>query len=178
MQKVTVNTHTKGKNSQPFSYEAVGKFVTQEVKDRETKEVKQVVTLVSDGIVTDYDEAVNYLRDLHLAEAQETFKGEEDEAKREGLIEGFLNQAIIDALVSAGNREARRQASPTAEYDKVDELSPIVDKLVEGGFLQAENVKNWRTAVAYAAKGFDWTKLVAASNMKEYKAAVKAGVTF
>lgn len=158
---VTVNTHTKGKNSQPFSYPAVGKIVIVETTDRETKEVTKTPTLVSDGMVTDMEVATNHFLSLHKDKTPEQ-----------------QTQELIDAIIREANRESRRQASPSTEYEKTDELTPIVELLVSGGYLEADKVGPWRRLVTQSATSFEVPRLQIASKTKEYRAAKDAGVVF
>lgn len=166
MQTVNIDTHTKGKNSQAFSYRAVGKIEVVESKNRETGEVSKTPTLISDGMVTDMEAATNHFLSLFADKTPEQ-----------------QTQELIDAVIREANREARRQASPSTEYEKVDELSPIVEVLVAGGFLELEKVGPWRRLVTQSQSNFQGmpgfeTRADAARMTKEYRAAISAGTTF
>ena len=161
MELVKVSTHTKGKNSQPFDYMAVGEIKVIETTDRETKEVTKTPTLVSDGLFKDTDEIVNHFYSLFAD------KTPEEQA-----------QAFRDAIAREANRESRRQASPSTEYEKVDELTPIVEVLVSGGYLELDKVGPWRRLVTQSSTSFELPRVDVAKKTKEYRAAVAGGASF
>lgn len=78
-------------------------------------------------------------------------------------------QRVIDGALNWFNVQARKAASPVAEVEKDDELTPLVTDMVKNGVLAQDNVAVWRRAVSTGAKSIEVTRLEFAEMTKEVK---------
>lgn len=165
IQTCTVQTATKGKASQPFEYQAFGKLVSRDQKNRETGVVTTITTV-------DISEVAASTSIDEIAALYAKLEGDASLLMREDLFLGL-------------NRRARSEASPTDTTEKVDSLSPFIERMVavgvfadDGDKTTALQVKNFKTRITGGAELNDETRIEFLRGTKAFKTAVSLGADF
>lgn len=190
LELVTVKARTRGKTPKEFTYQGVGKLTEREVMSADEEPAKN-----EDGTPKLDAEGKPVMEKAPVRDAQGN-PVKVDDIDATGLVPGTPEglqevielfgkipakdekdtplQRIIDGALNWYNVQARKAASPVVEVTNEDELTPIVNELVEAKILKADDVAVWRRTITSAAKLMEMDRVTYAKMSPHYKKLNKA----
>ena len=199
---VTARARTKGKTPVEFSYQAVGRLVARNVKDKDSnpilvdsegKNVKYELKKDKDG-----KESLPFENDSEgnpIAPEGTRFVVVDD-VETNGLTDNFQEvldlfgsltddergkrsalQMVIDSALDGFNYQSRKNAAPVTEQVTEDELTPITLGLVEHKILSEQDATTWRRNITGIAKTMEQPRMTFAVASPQYKKLLAKGWT-